>query len=467
MTSTAENRNRGLNGLRHFIRRSWAPLVLVIGSLAMSLTVTSFHTPAMSPIDEWVYIDYLYKLPVQGFVREGEVIGPEALQLMACSGEKAYGPMGPPCESSKVGSGINPELFPYAGKQSAFAYTPLYFVPTFVVAKAIQLATGADFLNAARFTGSLWLVGTMLLFFALFRAFKVNRLVTVAIGLAFIGSPFAWWTYTYISTDIPSVGISALLLLAAKRFIDNRWSGWWVVLLSVAAILFKTANILAVGLTALYLVISFVLFHRRDRPFRSRDTRRAGLLGRGPLGLVTIALVSVFASAATQALWQLFQKAQSLGSSADQGVGVPLTPETLLSQLTNFLPNTINSNVNLVGGGVAYKIPDALVTPLSWLCIAGVIGGLLVLKRGSRDLDIAYAVGIASVACAPLLALLLYVTLVQYYPIPPRYGASILIGFLLMGGIIARNNFFVKWLLLGYGVALILFVMFTAHGYAR
>jgi hypothetical protein len=433
----------------------------------MSLTVTSFHTPAMSPVDEWVYIDYLYKLPVQGFVREGDVIGPEALQLMACTGEKAYGPMGPSCESSKVGSNIDPALFPYEGKQSAFAYTPLYFIPTFVVAKAIQLVTGTDLLTAARFTGPLWLAATMLLFFALFRAFKVNRLVTVAIGLAFIGSPFAWWTYTYISTDIPSVGISALLLLAAKKFIDSRWSGWWVVLLSVVAVLFKTANILAVGLTALYLLLSFLLFHLRERPWKKPGSVMNGLRGKGSLGLVTIVIASLIASSAAQALWLLIQRSQAIGKPADQSVGTPLTLDTLLSQLTNFLPNTINSNVNLYGGGVAYTIPDAVVAPLGWLCIAGVIGALLVLRKGSRHLDIAYAVGIASVICAPLLAVLLYVTLGQYYPIPPRYGASILIGFLLMGGIISRNNFFVKWVLLGYGVALILFVMLTAHGYAR
>lgn len=433
----------------------------------MSVTVTGFHSQALSPIDEWVYIDYLYKLPSQGIIHQGENIGPEALQLMACTGEKASGPQGPPCEISRVGDNVDPALFPYAGVQSAYGYTPLYFIPTWVIAKGIQFVTGTDLLTAGRFAGSFWLVGTMLLIYALFREFKVKKVAAVAIGLAFIGSPFAWWTYTYISTDIPSVGISALLLLAARRFILGRWSGWWVVLLSVVAILFKTGNILAVGLAALYLLLQFLFEEVRARPWRVPGAVTAGIRGKGPLGLVTVAITALVASGVTQFAWQLVQKAATIGLPADQGVGSPLTWEALLAQVANFLPGTLTSNVALVGGGFAYFVPYAIVAPLSWLCIGGVIGALLVLPAGSSNRSIVYSVGIASVVCAPLLAILLQLSLGQYFELPPRYGAPILIGFLLLAGMIAEKNAFVKWVLTGYGAALVLFVVFTAHGFAR
>lgn len=433
----------------------------------MSVTVTGFHTQALSPVDEWVYIDYLYKLPTQGIIHQGENIGPEALQLMACTGEKASGLQGPPCDISMVGDNVDPKLFPYAGVQSAYGYTPLYFIPTWVIAKGIQLVTGTDLLTAGRFAGSFWLVGTMLLIYALFREFKVNRVATLAIGLAFIGSPFAWWTYTYISTDIPSVGISALLLLAARRFIIGRWSGWWVVLLSVVAMLFKTGNILSVGLTALYLLLHFLFEEARRKPWRATGSLVAGLKGQGPLGFVTVALAALLASGVTQVAWQLVQKAATTGLPANQGVGSPLTWQALLAQVANFLPGTLTSNVALYGGGFAYLIPLAIVAPLSWLCIGGVVGGLLVLEPGSANRAIVYSVGIASVICAPLLAILLQLSLGQYFELPPRYGAPILIGFLLLAGMIARKNAFVKWILLGYGTALVLFVIVTAHGYAR
>jgi hypothetical protein len=452
------------------IRRSagkWlAPVVLVVASLAMSITVTGFHTQALSPVDEWVYIDYLYKLPTQGIIHRGEAIGPEALELIACTGQKGNGLQGPPCQLSSVGDNVDPGLFPYAGLQSAYGYTPLYFIPTWVIAKGIQLVSGTDLLTAGRFAGTFWLVGTMLLIYALFREFKVTKTATVAIGLAFIGSPFAWWTYTYISTDIPSVGIATLLLLSARRFITGRWSGWWVVLASVAAVLFKTSNVLAVALTALYLVLHFLFEYIKSRPWKDPQALLEGVKGRGPLGLLTVAAAALLASAATQLLWQAAQTAAAIGPGPDQGISAQLTWQELLAQVANFLPNTLTSNV-VSGNGYAYLIPYGLVVPLSWLCIGGVVGGLLVVKAGSSNRSIAYAVGIASVVSAPLLAVLLQVTAGAYFQLPPRYGAPILVGFLLMAGVIAGKNGFVKWVLTGYGAALVLFVIFTAHGYAR
>jgi hypothetical protein len=473
MTTAVGTANPGESGRIHrvlaFLKRAWVPLVLMLASLAMSVTVTASHSHALSPVDEWVYIDYLYKLPSQGIIRQGEELGPEALELMACSGEKVSGPMGPACDVSQVGDHVDPALFPYSGLQSAYGYTPLYFAPTWAVAKGIQAVTGADLLTAARFTGPLWLVGTMLLFSALFREFKVNRVTTAAIGLAFIGSPFAWWTYTYISTDIPAVGVSALLLLATRRYLTGRWSGWWVVLISVAAVLFKTGNVLAVALAALYLVSHFVFSRIRSRSSSQRMpvTLRDAVRGRGDLGALVIALASVVASGIALGAWQLIQRAAAIGPSSDQGLGAPLTLQDLATQVTNFLPGTIVSNVPGGPGIDAYAIPSLLTAPLSWLCIAGVVGALLTLRRGSEHLGLAYSVGIAAVAAAPLLAVFVQLTLGFYFDLPSRYGAPILIGFLLMAGVVAQRNFFARWVLLAYGAGLVAFAIVSAHGYAR
>ncbi|WP_431279737.1 hypothetical protein [Leifsonia poae] len=102
-------------------RRRWVPLLLVFASFVMGFTVTAHHTEALSPIDEWVYADYLYKLPQQVLIPRGQEIGPEALKLMACTGVREYGPMGPECGSDYA---AHLDEFPQGGITSADGYTP-------------------------------------------------------------------------------------------------------------------------------------------------------------------------------------------------------------------------------------------------------------------------------------------------------------------------------------------------------
>ena len=106
-----------------FLSAFWVPAVLVLAAIGVSGTVTALHTEEMSPIDEWVYLDYLNKFPSQGIVHRGEDIGLDALEQMACHGVKVYGPMGPPC-----GSNYEDRIreVPYLGQTSADLYTPVY-----------------------------------------------------------------------------------------------------------------------------------------------------------------------------------------------------------------------------------------------------------------------------------------------------------------------------------------------------
>ncbi|SEB00407.1 glycosyltransferase family 39 protein [Leifsonia sp. 21MFCrub1.1] len=451
MTSTLVEPSTRSNRFALWLRRFWVPVLLVVVALGYSGASTLMHSDSLSPIDEWVYSDYLDKVPTELLVHQGETVGHEALDRMACHGVYPYGPMGARCGSSYS----DVTKFPFAGKTSADAYTPAYFVVTWVVGGALHLVPGVDQLAGWRLTGALWLAATMVLLFLLFRKFSVPAPVTVALGLAFMVSPFAWWTYTYVSTDAPSVFFAALLLLLATRFARGEGSGWWVVGMSAAAVVFKVTNILAVCLIALYLVFVWLWELRRTRWTEGWRTHRPGLVERRSLGVPLIAVLAVAAGVAAQLVWLQIHKAIAVGPSANQGLGGPLALKELANQLINFLPGTLTSNVWITGGsGYALPIYNWAVEPLSWLCIGGVLGAFWsALARRRRTGPVVLATAIASVAFAPMLAVVLTITTGSYFQLPPRYGAPLLAAFLLMPALLIRNRW-ATWVITGYAVLL-------------
>lgn len=439
------------------MNKFWVPVVLLIAAFAMSGTITANHSDALSPVDEWVYVDYLFKLPEQGIVHQGEKIGDEALNIMACDGVQPYGPMGPACGSNYS----DLSEFPFAGVTSADAYTPVYFAITRVVGDAIHAVTGIDQLTSWRLTGSLWLALTVGLLYLLMRQWRVPRLVSLGLGLAFIASPFAWWTYSYVSTDAPSVAFGIMLLFAAVKFGRGQWSGWWVVLLSTAAVIFKVTNILAVCLAALYLLIVWLLELRRTR-WSGLMTRRPDHADRASLALPALAVAAIATSGAAQVAWLAIRRALAIGVPPDQAIGIPLTVQEIVSQIVNFLPGTITANVNLSGStSLAYAIPPFVVEPLSWICIAGVLGAFWTLKKRSVTTPLIVSITLAALFFAPMLAVILQLFTGAYFPLPPRYGAPILGAFLLAAGMMVKNRW-AAGILLGYAIALYGTVLITA-----
>ncbi|MFC5930750.1 hypothetical protein D6T64_13150 [Cryobacterium melibiosiphilum] len=423
----------------------------------MSAVVTANHGPALSPVDEWVYVDYLFKLPVQGIVHQGEKIGEEALAIMSCDGVTPYGPMGPACGSSLT----DLTQFPYQGVSSADAYTPAYFAMTRVVGDAIHAVTGISQLSSWRVTGALWLGLAAVLLHVLLRQWRVRRPVILGLGLAVIASPFAWWTYTYVSTDAPSLAFGILILLAAVKIGRGQWSGWWLPLISTVAVLFKVTNVLAVCLAALYLLILW-LAELKETRWAGWKTRRPHQQTRSSLGVIFFAVLALGTSIAAQLAWLAYRSAEAVGTPVDQAIGIPLTPEELVSQIATFLPGTINANVNVSGStNLAYAIPGFVVAPLAWICVAGVLGAFWTLRRRSTLTPIVVSVTMAALFFAPMLAIMIHVTTGAYFPLPPRYGAPILGAFLLLAGLTIRNGWAVG-ILLGYSVALYAYVLINA-----
>ncbi len=444
-----------------YVSRFGVPAALVLASLIMVVSVGLRHGAWASPIDEWVYLDYLFKMPGDLIMVRGEPIGHRALELMACEGVKPYGAMGPPCGSAYESMRAT---FPFEGKTTADGYTPLYFVLTWLLGKGIQLITGLGDVQAFRLTGFFWLAASVVVFYLLARAMKVHKVAILAIGLVFIATPYAWWTYTYVSTDAPSFFFGVLLLWGAVRYVQGGGSPWWMIGVAGIAVLFKVTNILSIGVVALLFAIIAV-----TNLVQSRRGRLEQGQPRSPLRLLLIAALMVVAALVLEYVWLMIRSAIALGPPPYIDIlrRPSLREMGLEAELINFLPGTLTSNVAITGavGEYAYTIPLHLVAPAAWLCIAGVVGWLLIKKSGVLENSLAWTVAVSATLFAPILLLAMVLLEGIHIQLPPRYGASVLPGFLLAIGVLMTSKA-ARGLVLTYGVLLLAFVCVFASRFA-
>ncbi|MDH6531774.1 hypothetical protein M2119_000011 [Aurantimicrobium minutum] len=412
--------------------------VLVTIGLLAPASFALIHNLETSPLDEWVFVDYTEKALRQGFVHRGENVGLYTAELMACHG------VIPGSTFGECGSGqeIYSKL-PYGGRNGAADYTPVYFWSTAILGGGIQLLSGLDQLTSWRMTGALWLSGAMLMMYLLFRRWKIPNGTTLVLGLLVIGSPYTLWANTFVSTDAPSLFIGATLLYLATRIRAGDLSPWWLVIASPIALAFKVTNMAAIGLAVTYLIGSWVvqLIRRKNTSGHTKLAITSGL---------SAPILALVASAALELGWLQVLKLTAIPTPpVDQGISTPLTPQELGLQATNFLSSSLSySPFSSLDFGFIWA-------PLSWICITGVIGAALILRKWNKRAEVSIAIGIAAVAMAPALAIIFWAVNHSYFQLSPRYGASLSIAFMLSAAFLVRNNL-ARWIIGGYGTLLIL-----------
>lgn len=458
----------------------WAPVVLVAAALIMTVTATAGHGSAFSPTDEWVYYDYVTKIPSQGIVHQGELIGQEAIEDISCDGVVPFGKMGSPCG----GDYTNYDVYPQFGKTSADAYTPIYFAITWFIAKIIQIPTGLELLTAARLTGFFWLAGGLLLSLRIAREVGVPKLAAVVTGLLVVVAPFSRWTYSYISTDAPSYLLGAAMLLVAILALKRRNIGWWLVPLAVFAVLIKVTNLLGVGLAILFLLAS-IFFHRRESK-RSQTlgsqpgtglTNQSGLV---PVAtdsfvqtsvsrLLVIAGTTTVAAIGVELIWLKIREAIAVGPPPYLEIlssGALPSVRELVNLLWSFAPNTIVTGAGFIpDDGATFTVPGIIFTGVSLLFVAGVIAFGFAPDLSPRMRALATATLISTIMFAPILAVGMSVVGGVQFDIVARYGSALLAAMMLGVAWVIRARF-ASIAVLVYALGLFVIVVSTAHLYA-
>ena len=430
--------SRAVDAVRtcQFWQQQWVLVALVAIAVVYLGAVTLMHTLATSPIDEWVYLDYLFKIPQQGLVFTGELVGPDTLTLMSCHGTSPFGPIGTPCGETPV-----PADFPNQGLSTASLNSPIYFYVTFGVGWLISHVLPVGEITGWRLSSLVWVVAGIVVFIKLLRSWGARDLTIFALGLAFVASPFAWWTFTYVSTDAPLFLSGALLFLLATRVVRGEAPGWAFGLVAVLVVLVKSVAIVGVAAAALYLLAEFVSDWRRRR--LASESRPVAWR------LVWVAGAAVAFSLASAWLWNRLTVVLAISAQGpDQGIATPLSISELLMQMTNFLPQALTASA------INEYTPAFAYAPLGWLTLVCVLGAAFVATRTDRWVPLVSSVVAAGALAAPALALMLVASVGFYYQIPSRYGAVLLPAFLLCGGLILRNRW-VNGAIIAYAVSLL------------
>lgn len=395
------------------VRRILGPLLLVLASLAVVLVHVPQHTQ-VSPIDEYVYIDYVAKVPTQLFVHQGEETGSYARNYLSCHGVVLYGDIARDFCNKPVGP---VGAYPYAGLTSTDIYTPLYFASTWLLAQPLLFFGVPDLVDAARYTGFFWLAGGALLLFFTLRRLKVGDLLAAAIGLAIIGSAPVVWSNTYVSTDSPTIFVGALLGYLLVRLQGRQVLSWGLIAAASVGTLLKIQNFAAVTVVIFCLVAaagSAAWAGRAGTPLMKSFIRDKRLLTAALMAAVPLVL---------EVAWLAFRAVQSVGSGADQRAGQQVSRNVLIGEIFKFFGTAADNAVPL---GVENYSATVTSHILGWLMIAGVLGTIAVGSRHLVTHSISLGTLILALTLGPALVVATWVLVGIYVPLPERYGLSLM-----------------------------------------
>lgn len=419
-----------------------ACICLAVASLGLVLWHVPNHT-TVSPIDEYVYIDYLAKVPTQLVVHRGEETGDYARKYLACHGVRTIGYY-PDAMCTSPNSSQETRL-PNAGLTSADLYTPLYFGATWLMAQPLQFLGVDDLTAAGRYSGWVWLAAASILLYLSLRRWKVPVFVAWGAGILLVGSLPAYWSNTYISTDATALFAGALMLFGASLF--RKPTRGSIALLTVFAVLvslLKLQNLMAVGTVSLSLVVlAGYEWHNAELTWRQRIggfLRDRRTLAAG---------VSLACAVLAQGIWVVIRSAIAVGALPDQGVSAPFGKTAFLNEVIKFLPGVSSGALSpsILGLGAIMAF-----TVTSWIVVAGVLGLLASSKRGSTDEALAISTLVVALVAGPLLAVVNIKVGGYYFDLPARYGMSLLPFFIACAALLFARKTWIAWMLPLFGL---------------
>lgn len=428
--------------VRHRVVEWVACISLGVASLGLVFWHVPHHT-TVSPIDEYVYIDYLAKVPTQLVVHRGEETGDYARKYLACHGVRTIGYY-PEAMCTNPNSSQEARL-PNAGLTSADLYTPLYFGATWLMAQPLQFFGVDDLTEAGRYSGWVWLAAASILLYLTLRRWKVPVLVAWGAGVLLVGSLPAYWSNTYVSTDATALFAGSLMLFGASLFSrPNRWSIALLTAFAVGVSLLKLQNLMAVGTAALALVVlagyewqnaESTWRHRIGSFLRDRRILAAG--------------ISLACAVLAQGIWVAIRSAIAVGALPDQGVSTPFGKTAFLNEAIKFFPGVSSGALSpaLLGLGA---VVAATVT--MWIVVAGVLGLLASSKRGSMDEALAVSTLVVALVAGPLLAIVNIKVGGYYFDLPARYGMSLLPFFIACAALLLARKTWIAWMLPLFGL---------------
>jgi hypothetical protein len=457
--------------------RTWAPALLLV---AVPLLLVPLHVRAyttLSPIDELEHIDYMFRSPGIHPVVAGTKLVEPAMREEACRGLDSVYPT-PPCSTKNLNSAV----FQDQGYDTAYIHPPTYYDITWAAGEVVKHATGTrSWVAAWRLVGALWLAAGLVLTYAAGLRMGVKRLPLVGLLILFASAPSILQTNSTVTPDAASTFIGAAVLYLTSRWEEGgRWR--WIALVGIGVVGtgFKLQN----SIVVMMIVVYFLLRVRRPVPVAATtsadlvpaagpdamvEARRGGLLGEGariPLRLVRNAHTRAVGIIAITTVvigggWTILQR-----------VTEKIDPNTILVN-RQFIVHSISlEQIAPTFGIFLDSIPGAYVPPptetvwtmdsanlLTWLLIAGVIAAAIFHARTQAIASLARATLILALLGGPIYVVLNFLSESQYFPMPPRYGFTLLPAMIVCTADAIRT----RWAGIGAVVVGLLGVTFVAY----
>ena len=380
-----------------------ACVVLVVGAFVLSTY------QRLSPIDELQHLDSSIKAS-QGrwYLPRGELIGPEAMRIEACSGIDA-GFVPPPCDSDR----LEPSQFQELGVNTAAGRPSLFYIVTGYAARVLSEISGAGFLLSARIVSLYSLVAAAaLLAWAVLRL-SGSRLLAVSLAtasallppvlsLAITVNPDAWSLLAGTAVSV--------LALAALRWRPGRVL--WVLAVALALTISVKPNF--VVLLLIPLILAGHAWWRERSPVSAHRfwaTLAAAVLAFGAFA-GTLILPLIGSSA--------FEDPQTERFSIPSGSSWPLG-QAFEASLTSFVPlfqgATVDvfERVGMVG----------LASFVGVMLVSGSMSGLVSAPARSRAFALC-AAGVGGLLATPVIVFGAQYVSNVYFGYPQRYSFVVL-----------------------------------------
>lgn len=423
---------------RRGLSPGWAKALLAaLLSLAavVSVGVHVAAHPQLSPLDEYVYIDYVSKVPQQLVVRPGEEVGSYARQELGCRGLRVLAPS--PDERCDIRKVEDDGAFPLGGKTTADGYSPLYFAATWLVAQPLLFFGVPTLTDAARLAGSVWLALAMVVFFLALVRLKVPHVLAAGAGLLVIASPATYWSNSYVSTDATALLAGAVALYGIALHRDRpRLALLGLLVATPIFVLLKLQNVLPFAAVAVFMLATAVGSAIRNE---SAGLGRFRAMVSDSRLWFAIAIPAV--AAAAQIGWMLLRSHLVLEDGPDQGIASPLTGAELARVIFVFLNGAGTTLMHELGARGIF-----IGNIVQWFALGGVMAVFLLFPWRTAG----WRVALAAIACSALGAIALAFGVVvvggHYFSLPERYGLSLLPVFLALAALAAARNRAWHWL---------------------
>jgi hypothetical protein len=268
--------------------RSWSKRWTALGFIVLSAMVLIANFAAIdrndgqiSPVDEWSYIDSVFRGAQGEMVRPGQYLSEEGKEYLACHNVIAVGTLGSGCK-------VTPQLggdFPLAAQSPAEIHPPFYFLITAQIAKVVDpLLPSFDLIDSARLVGSLWLLGGFAIWLRVFFLLGIRLPVALAISALSAMSPLVMSVTAFITPDATFAISSGVVVLGTILWLRREINPWWLLAIAAIPVAFKVTHLLT-AFSMAALVILLWLF-TKSRTARESWAAAGALLAGSAVGLV-------------------------------------------------------------------------------------------------------------------------------------------------------------------------------------